>query len=86
MLKRMIDPAREQLTNLDIKDNSQICASVINDLDKLNGQIEYLQQTIVSSLYEELEEMLLLDYASLKEKVRQVRLSGILKSSETSCC
>ena len=82
----MIDPAREQLTNLDIKDNSQICASVINDLDKLNGQIEYLQQTIVSSLYEELEEMLLLDYASLKEKVRQVRLSGILKSSETSCC
>jgi len=60
--------------NLDTKDNSQICASVISDLQRLNSQKEDLQQTIISCSCQESRENLLLAYAFLKAEARQVRL------------
>jgi hypothetical protein len=38
VLKIRIDSTRQLLTNLDSKDNSQVCASVINNLEKLISQ------------------------------------------------
>ena len=74
VLKTRIDSAKQLFTNLDTKDNSQVCASVINDLEKLMSQIEDLQQTIVSTSCEDLEETILQDYPLLKDRVREVRL------------
>ena len=73
VLKTRIDSAKQLFTNLDTKDNSQVCVSVINDLEKLISQIEDLQQTIVSTSCENLKETILQDYPLLKDKVREVR-------------
>ena len=74
VLKTRVDSATEVFRNLDTKDNSQICASVISGLQRLNNQIEDLQQTIISCSCQESRENLLLAYAFLKAEARQVRL------------
>ena len=74
VLKTRVDSATEVFRNLDTKDSSQICASVISDLQRLNSQIEDLQQTIISCSCRKSRENLLLAYAFLKAEARQVRL------------